>query len=339
MISIGFIGCGGIARHHAGIIDKEVPNMKVVAGADTSEPALKQFQESFGVADLYSDYRDLLKKADVDAVCVALPTHLHKAAVIDAAKAGKHVFCEKPMARKLADCDRMIEACDKAGVTLMVGQVRRYDKDWGTWKKLVEKGSIGRPVLWRQTMGSAGPGRWFMDDESGGGPFLDGCVHNWDFANLVFGRPALAVGSIMTLSGRSALDSGTAVVQYESGDEVSLCWSWGLPQKTRTGANTDILGPKGTIRFPGSFPPAELPPEFDAARYGAYLVDTGTKRRVEKFRTANMFAAEWKDFRDAVVKQRAPLVTGQIGKEALEVALAVLKAGRTRKPVKIGRSA
>jgi predicted dehydrogenase len=261
-----------------------------------------------------------------------LPTGLHKQATVAAAKAGKHVFCEKPMAMSLKDADAMIDACDKAKVKLMVGQVRRYDSDWGTFRKLILGNAVGRPVLWRQTSGGSGPGRWFMDAKMGGGPFLDGCVHNWDFANYIFGEPGEALGSIMRFRTTSALDTGAVIVRYKSGDEVMLCWSWGLPTGVRAGFGLEVLGPKGVIRFPGTF---ELPDGFDAEKYGAYQVDTGKRTRLVKFRKRNMFAEEWKDFRRCIEKDTEPQVTGETAKQALAVGLAVLKTGASRKPVKI----
>jgi predicted dehydrogenase len=240
------------------------------------------------------------------------------------------------MARTLADCDAILQACTAANVTLLVGHVRRYDEDWGTWHRLVISGAVGRPVLWRQTMGGSGPGKWYMDDEAGGGPFLDGCVHNWDFANMVFGEPEAVVASLMRLGGRTALDSGTAVVRYASGDEVSLCWSWGLPSGTRTGTNTDILGPEGVIRFPGSFPKVELPEGFDETTHGAYLLDTGGEKRIVEFPVRNMFAEQWRDFQRSADQGVRPKATGAMGRRAVEVALAVLEAGRTGTTIPIG---
>ncbi len=337
MTRLGFIGCGNIARHHTGIMIDGVKTIRIVAAADAEPKALKAFGRDFGVTALFSDYDEMLQQADIDAVCVALPTSLHKRAVVKAAGRGKHVFCEKPMALSLKDCDTMIDACRKAGVVLMVGQVRRYDRDWGTWKRLVLSGAVGRPVLWRQLMGRDGPTRqWFLDGRMGGGPFMDGCVHNYDFANDVFGKPVEVVGSLLSLSQVSAKDTGTVILRYDAGDEMMLSWSWGLAPGVTAGKVNEILGPKGVIRFPGTFDDSELPDGFDQSTHGAYLVDLGKRKRLAKFPKKNMFAEEWKDFSAAIAKGREPVATGEIGREAVRVALAVLKAGESRKTVKIG---
>jgi len=334
MIKVGFIGCGNINRHHVRSINKGVENLIPVAGADISPDARTGFLEDAPDARLFDDYNDMLQTADIDAVCVGLPTALHKDATVAAARAGKHVFCEKPMAMTLADAETMIQETAKAGVKLMIGQVRRYDNHWGACRDLVRTGAIGRPVIWRHVAGGSAPGRpWFVDAQLGGGPFMDGAVHNWDFANYMFGSPTEAIGSIMRIGTGTALDTGGVVVRYADGDEVLLSWSWGLPTGCRADSAMDVLGPKGVIRFPGTFSDDEF--EYDRDTQGAFLVDTGSDKRIATFTKNDMFADEWRDFRDSLVANRDPKVTGQIGMQALAVALAVLETGATRKPVPV----
>jgi predicted dehydrogenase len=335
MIRLGFIGCGGINRHHAKAIRGEVPGLEITAAADVSLEARGAFEkENPGVA-LYDDYKAMLEKAAIDAVCIGLPTGLHPEATIAAAKAGKHVFCEKPMAMNLADADKMNRACAAAGVTLMVGHVRRYDPDWGTFKGLIESGAIGRPVLWRQTAGGPPPASpWFMDAAMGGGPFMDGAVHNWDFANWVFGKPVEVVGSLMRLQKTTALDTGAVIVRYGGGDELMLSWSWGLPTGCRTSGTHEALGPKGLIKFPGTFPEDGLG-DYDRKTQGAYLLDTGDRKELIKFDKKNMFALEWMDFLASIEGHRAPLSTGVSAREAVAVGLAVLDAGNRRQTARV----
>jgi len=202
--------------------------------------------------------------------------------------------------------------------------------------KVVQSGRIGRPVIWRQTSGGPGPGRWFMEAGKGDGPFLDGCVHNWDFANGVFGTPVEAVGSLVRLYGQTALDSGTAMVRYASGDETHLAWSWGMPGGAATGRSQDIIGPKGSLRFPSTFDPREYDPEFDTETRGAYLLDTGKSKRLVSFPKRDMFAEEWKDFAACVRTGRAPRASAADAREAVRVARAVLRAGERHTRVAIG---
>ena len=339
MINLGFIGCGGIANHHAKTISKSVDGIRIAAGADKSAAVLESFGVEFD-ASTYRDYREMLTEADIDAVCVALPTHLHHDAVVAAAAEGKQIFCEKPMARSLADCDDMIEACEKSGSVLMIGHVRRFDSDWDTWREVVSSGELGSPVLWRQSAGGPAPKpSWFMHDEKGGGPFLDGCVHNWDFTNLVFGEPEVATGRLLRIAETSAYDTGSVTVRYKNDNSVVLNWSWGLPDGVRAGNMSDIIGPEGVLLFPGSFPDSDIPKSFDRTSKGCYLLVRRGEKRIVEFPKEDMFALEWIDFRDAIIEKRAPGVTGVDGRNAVAVALATLEAGRTGETVKIGVTA
>lgn len=335
MLNLGFIGCGNIARYHASVIRSGVKGIRIVAGADILPAALRAFREASGATHLYDDHRRMLREAPIDAVCVAVPTYLHARMAVAAAKAGKQVFCEKPMARTLKGCDAIAEACAKSKVTLLVGHVRRYDKDWGTWGELIEAGAVGRPVLWRQHAGGSAPGAWFMDAEQGAGPFMDGCVHNWDYANLIFGRPVEAVAQLRRLGPGTAFDTGSATVRYAKGDEVTLCWTWGLPKGSGSSHVADILGPAGIIQFPGTFGDEALPKNFDRKRFGAYLLQNGPRKKVVKFPKRDMFAAEWQDFVRSVGSGEKPVAGPKNARAAVAVALAVLEAGAKGRAVPV----
>ena len=335
MIRVGCIGCGGIARAHARTISEAVPGVKLVAAADISAEARESFGEDFGVPEMFGSYEEMLRKADMDAVCVALPTALHRQATLAAARAGVHVMCEKPMALTVRDCDVMINACEKAGLKLMIAHCRRYDNFWGKLKEIVDSGVIGRPLLWR-AVACGGPKQpWFLDAEIGGGPYMDGCVHNYEFANWMFGKPEEAMGSLMSLHPSTAPDTGAMVVRYASGDEIMLAWCWALRKSHSGGSTMDLLGPEGAILFPGYFPESEYPKGFDQDKQGAFLVKTDGRKKLVRYRKNSMMAGEWKDFRDAIRQDRSPLATPREARLAVAVAQAVLKAGTTHRPVRI----
>ena len=124
VLSVGVIGAGGIARSHMNAI-KANDNIQLVAVMDVDPDRAGAAAKDFG-ASTYTDLEPLLANPRVEAVHVCTPHSLHADQVVAAAAAGKHVLVEKPMALTLADCDRMIDACDQAGKILMVGQVMRY---------------------------------------------------------------------------------------------------------------------------------------------------------------------------------------------------------------------
>jgi len=327
MLGIGIIGCGGMGRYHSLSLMK-IPDVRITAAADMSEEALGAYAQEFHPAHTYSDYCDLVDDAAVDAVLVCLPTYLHKPAVVAAAQARKQVFCEKPIAMSAEAAGEMIAACDKAGVYLMMGFVRRFDHDWGTFKRLVEAGTIGRPVVWRHIIASGGPKNpWYLDREKGGGPIVDGAIHDIDFANWLFGEMAWAEGTARSFKS-SSYDTVTVSIGYRSGDELLLSWTWGLPLGATGMLGHDAIGPGGAVLFPGYYAEKELPAGLATESKGAYIVDTGTQRRAEVFDKNDMFLDEMRHFVECSKTGSRPSVTGDDGLRAIEVCLAALAKAR-----------
>ncbi|MGQ9554190.1 MAG: Gfo/Idh/MocA family protein [Anaerolineae bacterium] len=329
MIGIGIIGCGGMGRYHSRSL-MQVPDVQITAAADMSGEALAAYAREFHPAHIYSDFHDLVNDAAVDAVLVCLPTYLHPPAVLAAAQARKQVFCEKPIAMTVQAAEEMIAACDKAGVHFMIGFVRRFDHDWGTFKRLVEAGAIGRPVVWRHVIASGGPRNpWYLDRDKGGGPIVDGAIHDIDFANWLFGEMVWATGTARSFKA-SSYDTVTVSIGYERGDELLLSWTWGLPFGATGMLGHDAIGPGGAVLFPGYYAEKELPSGLVADKQGAYIVDTGSDsgRRPEVFEKNDMFLDEMKHFVQCCKTGERPSVTGEDGLDALRVCLAALGEAR-----------
>ncbi len=254
-LGIGFIGCGGIHNAHAPhLVDND--EAYIACAMDVSEEAAKAHCDKYGTAAWTTSRTELLGRDDVDAVVICTPTGFHKEAVLEAAAAGKHVFCEKPMAMNVADCEAMDAACKAAGVVLQIGLVRHYCNEWLKLREIIQSGMIGRPVVWRSVSGGSGaPTPWFFDKQIGGGPFIDGAVHSYDFARFIFGEATNVVADIRKLKAETtAWDTGTVIVNFESGDQQLLVWSWGLPgfgYAVKADGAHDVLGPLGSIMFPG----------------------------------------------------------------------------------------
>src|SRR5690606_2444006 len=213
---------------------------------------------------------------DIDMVDICLPTWLHEEVAVAAARAGKHVLCEKPMALTTESARRMHEAADQAGVLLMVAQCRRYSNDWLKIRELIHAGVIGRPVVIRTVRATRLGEGWFVQKGRGDGPLLDGAIHDYDFARYIFGEAKSVMASGTTFrSDATAIDTGTAIIRFEHGDELVVSWSWGLPPGARGGYLHDVIGPKGAIFFERSTRPdfARLPaPD---AGCGAVVIDRG----------------------------------------------------------------
>ncbi|MDH7569320.1 MAG: Gfo/Idh/MocA family oxidoreductase [Armatimonadota bacterium] len=333
MSKVGFavIGAGGISNVHLSALARR-EDARVLAIADVNPEAAQRQAAKYGVEKWVTDYRDALSLPGVDAVVVCTPTFLHAEQVVAAAAAGKHVLCEKPISLTLEDADRMIAATEAAGTAFMIAFVRRFCNEWLKFREIIREGVLGRPVVWRTASASSGPNRpWFHEADKGGGPFIDGCIHDWDFARYTFGEPERVVASIFSMKREtSALDTGTAIVRFQSGDEVVRNWSWGLPgEKCRGGSMADILGPKGALRFPAGAP------ETGRTNYFYHMDGDGVEHPLPYHHTTGQewFDAQMDHFVGCVKEGRRPAVTGQDGREALRIALAVLEAGAKRESV------
>jgi len=149
-VHIGIFGGGGILGAHAPGFRQSQDRAEVVAVAEPDPTKAPRIRSLLGdKVAIYSDYRELLEKAEVAAVDILLPHDLHMPAAVAAAEAGKHVLIEKVMARNIWECDRMIAACGQAGVTLTVSHDRRYHPGWVTLKQVLDSGALGELYTWK----------------------------------------------------------------------------------------------------------------------------------------------------------------------------------------------
>ncbi|MFQ6047739.1 MAG: Gfo/Idh/MocA family protein, partial [Phycisphaerae bacterium] len=278
----------------------------------------------------------LLGHEGLDAVMVCTPTHLHADAAVAALQADKHVFCEKPLARTLQQADAILSAARASRATLTVGFVRRFDNQWGTMRQVVQSGRLGRPVIWRFFSGAYRPATTWFCQEAGGGPLLDGAMHNYDFALQMFGpaRRVLAVGQRWGGPDHSADDTGSVIIEFASGDQFVTVWSWGIERGSKVGSFQDVIGPKGSLHW--QLPPDELPDDFDASRQGAFYVGSSVDSGPLVYPKNDMFADQMRHWIEAIRAGRQPSVSGHDGRRALKLGLAVLEAMSTRRPIELG---
>ncbi|MBT7304257.1 MAG: Gfo/Idh/MocA family oxidoreductase [Victivallales bacterium] len=328
-VKLGLIGCGGIANHQLGSVWAE-GLFELVAGADIRPAQLDIFREKYGLKKGYEDYRELLQDDEVEAVMICTPTYLHAEMAIAAAATGRPIFLQKPMAMNSHDCYKVKQACEKHGVTLQVGFVRRYDNNWGTLKRVVESGELGTPLVWRQISGGPAPARpFFMEKMEGGGPLIDGMVHNYDFACHCFGAPKeVKCNPTKIRHDTTAIDTGTVLAEFERGDQIVVSWTWGLPPDIRTNSATEVMGTNGILFFPGSFPAAKAEGKHDPATQGAYLLLlAGGEEKVVTFEKNNMFRDELVHFADWVTNGGTPLASCDEGIASTRIAELAMGGG------------
>ncbi|MCR4402970.1 MAG: Gfo/Idh/MocA family oxidoreductase [Firmicutes bacterium] len=195
MVRIGILGCGFIGKVHAKAF-AHIPNAKVVAVADHDSGRAREVADGLG-AEVVATADDVLHRQDIDMVDVCLPTYLHARHVIAAARAGKHVLCEKPMAMNLEEADAMIEAAERADVAFMVGHTLRFWPEYVTIWDLIRRGELGRPVALSAARLGTQPmyswDGWLLDPGRGGGAVPDLHIHDIDYIAWLLGRPKAVV--------------------------------------------------------------------------------------------------------------------------------------------------
>jgi predicted dehydrogenase len=296
--------------HVAGIVNERVASAKKLA-AEVGTRAFK-------------DLTQALRATRADAIFVCLPTPQHRAAVTEAARAGLHVFCEKPMARSLADAEAMIEVCAKEKVVLMVGHVLRFFPQYAKLHERVEKGDVGKPAMARLSRGGAAPRGardWYAKRGDSGGVLLDLVIHDFDWLVWTFG-PISRVHARQTAQRSGVLASyALAVLRHASGviSHVEGFWGHELPFRTRV----EVAGDKGALEYDSLHPVAvELHrSEGPSKRAGVVIPESPLAR--------GPYRLEDEHFVDCVRRRAAPDPSPTDALAALRVSLACLASART----------
>lgn len=229
---IGILGGGGILGAHAPGFRQLRDKCTVTVVAEPDPGRADQIRERLHPdVRIVKDYHEVLAMADVDAVDILLPHDLHMPAAIAAAEAGKPVLTEKVMARNVWECDRMIEACERAGVSLTICHDRRYDPQWQAIKEVVDSGALGRIFFWRLNHNqdvAVPPTHWIHSrDAIGGGAIMSCLTHQID-AVRHYGGEVEAV-ACMTTSDPSRMEgefAGIVTARMRSGAIAELSINW-----------------------------------------------------------------------------------------------------------------
>jgi predicted dehydrogenase len=338
-VKVGLIGTGFVADIHAAAA-RLVPEVEVVAVASPTPGKAKHFAQERGVPNAFEDYRELLKLKEVELVTLALPNHLHARACLDAAAAGKHIVCEKPLCRTLEEADRMIDACRRAGVLLLYAEELCFAPKYVRAKRLADEGALGRVFLVRQSEEHDGPHMpWFWDvEKSGGGVLLDMGCHSIEFARWVFGKPKVkavwaSLNTHVHADRTRGEDHSLCVVEYEGGAVGLAENSWA--KRGGVDDRCEIYGSAGFTRADLLRGSALL--TYSEAGYG-YAVE---KAATTKGYTFTMFEEVWNygfpqeasHFARCVRGKETPVETGEDGREVLKIIYAAYESAGTGRRV------
>ena len=253
---VALVGCGRIAQNHFDSV-KQIDGLSFTAVSDIVESRAKTAGELLGVP-WFTDYERMLREADCDVVVIATPSGLHPQHGILAAKAGKHVISEKPMAITLASADALVHACDDAKVQLFVVKQNRLNPPIQLLRKAIEKGRFGRIYLANTTVRWARPqeyydqAKWRGTWEFDGGAFMNQASHYVDLMQWLCGPVESVVAKTATMARRiEAEDTGVAVLKFRSGALGTIEVTMLTYPKNLEGSIT-ILGEKGTVKIGGT---------------------------------------------------------------------------------------
>lgn len=251
----GIIGCGNVTEIKSGPGFQKAIGSELVAVMRRNADLAKDYAQRHNVPGWYTDAQALIDDPDVNAVYIATPPNMHHTYTLAAARAGKPVYVEKPMALSTAECQEMIEACKAAGVPLFVAYYRRTLPRFLKVRELLESGAIGElryvTILLTQPLPTITPGElpWRLQPEiAGGGLFVDLASHILDFLDYIFGPVKRVHGIASNQAGAYPVeDIVSTVMEFENGIQASgmFCFS-----SYETVDRITVVGSEGKLIFP-----------------------------------------------------------------------------------------
>ena len=330
-LKIGLIGAGRIGKVHAEGINTRVASADLAAVSDVYLPAAKELAAKWHVPKVYGDYRPILDDPSIDAVAICSSTDTHANIIMEAAQAGKHIFCEKPIDHSLEKIDIALAAVEKAGVKLMVGFNRRFDPNFRRVRELVETGAIGVPRILRITSRDPAPPPVEYIKVSGG-IFLDMTIHDFDMARFLMGSEVTQVfvaGGVMVdpkIGDAGDIDTAITTLWFANGaiGTIDNCReaAYGYDQRV------EVFGSGGMAQAENNTPDRHLLSTKDGVFSAKPLYFF-----LERYMDA--YIAEINAFTNAVVNHAPIPVTGADGRAPVVIGLAAMKSYREERPVKI----
>lgn len=271
-LRIGVVGLGRLGKRHAENLAYRVPGAALVAACSPLEDELTWARDALPEPRLYRDYAALLADSEVDAVWLVTPSSLHAQQIVDALRAGKHVFCEKPLSLDLAECERVLaEAARYPHLQATIGFMRRFDPSYKDAFDRIAAGQIGRPFLVRsQTTDKNDTEGFFVRfAATSGGIFLDCTVHDIDVARWLLGKPratrVFAAGAVALHDGLREfgdVDNGVAICEFEGGKLAMFYAS--RTQAHGNDTHSEVIGTAGALAI-GRNPRANRVEIYDAS--------------------------------------------------------------------------
>jgi len=328
-VHVGLIGTGRIGKIHAENLATRISHASLVSVADVVIESAQEVGAQFDVASIVEDYREILEDPEIDAVAICSSTNTHAQILQEAASAGKHIFCEKPIDLELKRIDEALEAVEGAGVKLQVGFNRRFDPNFRKVREMASEGKIGEPQILRIT--SRDPEPPPLDYvKASGGIFLDMTIHDFDMARYIIGSEVeeiYVVGGVMIdpmIGEVGDLDTAIITLRFENGVIGTIDNSrkavYGYDQRI------ELFGSAGMISTDNETPDRH---SYSSAR--------GVERPLPLYffleRYTESYLREMQAFIDCVQNDTLPEVTGLDARAPVVMGLAARKSYDENRPV------
>ena len=330
-LNVGIVGAGRIGKVHAETLAFRLPQVRTLAIADVNCEAAQAVASRCGIPTVYASAAEIFANREIEAVLICTSTDTHADLIVEAAAAGKHIFCEKPIAHSLTRIDRALKAVEQAGVKLQIGFNRRFDPNFARARHAVASGEIGNPRLMHIVSRDPAPPPISYIKVSGG-MFLDMTIHDFDMARFLMAdevEEVYVAGGVMVdpeIGKAGDLDTAVIVLRFRNGviGTIDNCRqaAYGYDQRV------EILGSKGSVATQNCYP-------------NQAVISTGTEIRTDlplnffMERYTESFANEIRDFVEVVRLDRPAPVSGLDGRQAVAIGLAALKSYQERRPVRV----
>lgn len=330
-INVGIIGAGRIGRVHAENLAYRIPQARVMAVSDVVSAAAQQCAADFNIPTVFEDHRSLLASDEIEAVVICSSTDTHAQFISEAAEAGKHIFCEKPIALDLNIIDQALARVERSGVKLQIGFNRRFDPNFKQVQEMVAAGQLGQPHLLHIISRDPAPPPLEYIKVSGG-LFLDMTIHDFDMARYLMGsevEEVYATGAVLidpAIGEAGDIDTAVVTLHFANGALGTIDNSrqavYGYDQRV------EVFGSAGSIVVSNDTP------------HTAVLSDAGGVHSakplyffLERYTTA--YVAEMKAFIEAIQHDTPVPVSGADGRAPVVIGLAAWKSYREHRPVRL----
>ncbi len=330
-INVGLIGAGRIGRVHAENLASRIPGANLVAVSDVVMSAAVKVSKDLRVPAVYQDHRRIMEDKAIEAVVICSSTDTHAQMIEEAAAAGKHIFCEKPIALDLDEIDHALAAVERAGVKLQVGFNRRFDPNFRRVREVIAAGQIGVPHILRITSRDPQPPP-IEYVRVCGGLFLDMTIHDFDMARFLMGSEVeevyAACGVMVDPAIGEAGDVDTAIVllRFENGALGTIDNSrravYGYDQRV------EVFGSGGMVAVANETPDSAVVSDAQGI-HGALPLFFFVERYTDAY------VAEMQAFIECIQKDTPPPVTGRDGRIPVVMGYAAKLSYEEHRPVRL----